>query len=164
MSDMVKGGSKAAIKRKQRLAAIQVSTVGPLEQSDHFQIENEDNRMSEKQALDLIKEALGKDLDSMSADERYAISLQSERVQDFIIQAVQIRDIKLAQRNQLITEVANLVDESNQWLRDTVEAQKFHYANLKTKKSAEELLRDYTGCASIEEFLSGGDLPGELDT
>lgn len=169
MSDLVVQEQSIPTKakgRKPRSTAIQVkpTTVESIQTAEL--IEREDTRFTDSQALELIKSALGKDLASLSEDESYALSLQSQSVRDFVAQAAEIRDMKVAQRNQIISQVAEMIRVSNQWLKNTVESQKVHYAELSRRSSAlsaEDLLKSITGCDSIEEYLSGGDLPGESD-
>ncbi len=164
MSDIVKAPSKAVTKRKQRLAAMQVSNVGSVQQSE--KLDQVETRLTDHQVLELVKSAVGKDLDSLSEDEYYALSLQSQSVRDFVAQAAEIRDMKIHQHNAIIAQVTELIESSNQWLQDTVKKQKQHYADLSARSnavSAEDLLKQITGCDSIDEYLNGGDdLPGEL--
>lgn len=164
MSDIVLQNNSKPVKAKGRrsskLSVAQPETI----QLEELNPKSSGSHLEESTNIEVLSGLLGRDLASLSEEENEVFRLQSQQVQEFITQASQIRNMKSAQLDKSIADLTRMVNSGNQWLRETMEEQKAHYAKLReqyTYSSVEEMLMKYTGCSTIEEWMEGEDEPGE---
>ena len=118
-------------------------------------VETKQTSLSNAEVLGLIKSGLLKDAESMTDEEKYAISLQDGFVVDFVNQAKGINAQNIDRSNKVINDINQSMSEANQWLQDFVKSSDDHYEHLAHETnalSADEKFAQLTGM-TLEEYL-----------
>ena len=152
MSDIVVQGKEKLTrsqkaKEKAKAIAIQLQELQA--------VETKQTSLSNAEVLGLVKSGLLKDAESMSDEEKYAISLQDALVVDFVNHAKSINAQEITRSNKVIEDINQSMSESAQWLKDFVKSRDEHYENLAQATnalSADEKLKQLTGM-TVEEYL-----------
>ena len=152
MSDIVVQGKEKltrAQKAKEKAKAIAI-------QLQELQaVETKQTSLSSAEILGLVKSSLLKDAESMSDEEKYAISLQDGFVVDFVNYAKLINAQEIKRSNGVIEDINQSMSESAQWLQDFVKSRDEHYENLAHETNslgANEKFSQLTGM-TLEDYL-----------
>ena len=118
-------------------------------------VETKQTSLSNAEVLGLVKSGLLKDAESMTDEEKSALSLQDGFVVDFVNQAKVINAQEISRSNKVIEDINQSMFDSAQWLTDFVKSRDEHYENLAHETnslSADEKIKQLTGM-TLDEFL-----------
>jgi len=153
MSDIVVQQGKEKLTRSQK--AKEKAKAIAIQLQELQAVETKQTSLSSAEVLGLVKSGLLKDAESMTDEEKYAISLQDGFVVDFVNHAKSINAQNIDRSNKVINDINQSMSDADQWLQDFVKSSDDHYEQLAHETnslSGNEKFEQLTGM-TLEAYL-----------